>query len=133
MNAGSPVQTALIIIKKKKSLALCTRVEKKIKIRAYHRSRWLWRPGAAAAAAALPDVGGSGGWHCQYPVAPTANVAVARLVGVFATVMGVLSYLTAIPVVVGAGAYDGRGGGLARGMRSESVGDGRGGHVHVRE
>jgi len=31
--------------------------------------------------------------------------------------------------VVGAGAYDGRGGGLARGMQSESVGDGRGGHV----
>ena len=71
----------------------------------------------------------------QYSVAPTASVAVAvaRLVVVgmfmFATVMGVLSYQTAIPVVVGAGAYDGRGGGLARGMRSESVGDGRGGHV----
>jgi len=31
--------------------------------------------------------------------------------------------------VVEAGAYGGRGGGLARGMRSESVGDGRGGHV----
>jgi len=37
-------------------------------------------------------VGGSGGWLCQYPVAPTASVAVARLVGMFATVMGVLSY-----------------------------------------
>jgi len=36
-------------------------------------------------------------------------------------------------VVVGAGVYEGRGGGLARGMRSESVGDGRGRGGHVRE
>jgi len=40
-------------------------------------SGWLWRPGAAAAAA-LPDVGGSGGWLCQYPVAPTQPVLLLR-------------------------------------------------------
>ena len=84
VNAGSPVQTALNMIKKKL---------KKIKKKNAHIivPGWLWIPGAAAAAA-LPDVGGSGGWLCQYPVAPTASVAVARLVGMFATVMAVLSY-----------------------------------------
>jgi len=60
----------------------------------------LFRPCVGAAAAvALPDVGGSGGWLCQYPVAPTASVAVARLMGRVAAVIGVLSYQTAIPVV----------------------------------
>jgi len=74
-------QTALIKKKKKKKKSAHIIVP-----------GWLWRPGLAAAAA-LPDVGGSGGWLCQYPVAPTASVAVvARLVGMFATVMGVLSY-----------------------------------------
>jgi len=37
---------------------------------------WLWRFGAAAAAAL--DVKGSGSWLCEYPVAPTASVDVAR-------------------------------------------------------
>jgi len=83
VNDGLPVQTDLI---KKK-------LKKKERKKAAHIivPGWLWIPGAAAAAA-LPDVGGSGGWLCQYPVAPTASVAVARLVGMFATVMGVLSY-----------------------------------------
>jgi len=51
---------------------------------------WPWRFGAAAAAAL--DVSGYGGWLCQYRVAPTASVAVARLVGKVVTVIGVLSY-----------------------------------------
>jgi len=84
VNAGSPVQTALI--KKKLKLKL-----KKNKSAHIIVPGWLWIHGAAAAAA-LPDVGGPGGWLCQYPVAPTASVAVARLVGMFATVVGVLSY-----------------------------------------
>ena len=89
VNAGSPVQTTLI---KKNYNKIKTK-----KIRAYHRSRVAVDTRRSSSSRtsrrgrvrelALPVP----------PVAPTASVAVARLVGMFATVMGVLSYRS-IPV-----------------------------------